>query len=513
MSAPGSGAFSFSTALGDEAATRRLAADIANLIEAGDVIALSGDLGAGKSAFARAFIRHLAGDDELEVPSPTFTLMQTYDLPRFHLVHADLYRLSGPDELSELGFDDEAASTVMLIEWPDRAAGHLPPDRIDVALALDAAQSDSYRHCEVTGHGRLASRVERIQVIRRFLSDMSFGAAHRTRMQGDASTRMYERLERDGASYILMNAPRRPDGPPVEDGKPYSAIAHLAEDVTPFIAMARALRDAGFSAPELIASDRAAGLIVLEDLGSEAVVAGDPPAPLEERYAAAVDLLAALHSVPKPDVLRVDASTMYRVPRYDIGAMLIEVSLLIDWFLPFRDVTPGDALRADYRMLWRDALQPALAAPPTWVLRDYHSPNLIWLPHRDGIKRVGVLDFQDAVMGPAAYDVASLLQDARVDVPEALEIGLLTRYTRARLNEPDFDAKSFTHLYALMAAQRASKILGIFARLDKRDGKPQYLRHLPRVWTYLQRALAHPALAPLSAWYRDNIPAPDTKNP
>jgi aminoglycoside/choline kinase family phosphotransferase len=241
------------------------------------------------------------------------------------------------------------------------------------------------------------------------------------------------------------------------------------------------------------------------------VVAGDPPAPIEERYAAAVDLLAALHSVPKPDVLRVDAGAMYRVPRFDIGAMLIEVSLLIDWYLPFRNVSPSEALRADFRMRWRDALQPALAAPPTWVLRDYHSPNLIWLPDRDGIKRVGVLDFQDAVMGPAAYDVASLCQDARVDVPEALEISLLTRYTRARLSEPDFDARGFTHLYALMAAQRASKILGIFARLDKRDGKPQYLRHLPRVWTYLQRALAHPALAPLAAWYRDHIPAPNTR--
>jgi aminoglycoside/choline kinase family phosphotransferase len=164
-------------------------------------------------------------------------------------------------------------------------------------------------------------------------------------------------------------------------------------------------------------------------------------------------------------------------------------------------------------MLWRDALQPALDAPPTWVLRDYHSPNIIWLPHREGIKRVGVIDFQDAMMGPAAYDVASLLQDARVDVPEALEIALLARYSRARLDEPGFDARSFTHLYALMAAQRASKILGIFARLDRRDGKPQYLRHLPRVWTYLQRALAHPALAPLAAWYRDNIPAPDPKKP
>ena len=148
-------------------------------------------------------------------------------------------------------------------------------------------------------------------------------------------------------------------------------------------------------------------------------------------------------------------------------------------------------------------LQPALDAPTTWVLRDYHSPNLIWLPQRDGIRRIGLLDFQDAVMGPAAYDVASLLQDARVDVP------LLIRYLRGREDEPGFERERFIHLYALMAAQRASKILGIFARLDKRDGKPQYLRHLPRVWTYLQRALAPPALAPLADWDGANIPAPD----
>jgi aminoglycoside/choline kinase family phosphotransferase len=168
--------------------------------------------------------------------------------------------------------------------------------------------------------------------------------------------------------------------------------------------------------------------------------------------------------------------------------------------------SPGQ--RAQYTRLWREALQPALDAPQTWVQRDYHSPNLLWLPEREGIKRIGLLDFQDAVMGPPAYDVASLLQDARVDVPEKMELVLLTRYLRARhAADAGFDAAHFAQLYATMAAQRASKILGIFARLEKRDHKPQYLRHLPRVWGYLQRSLAHPALAPLKSWYHTNVPA------
>lgn len=508
MPSSSSAAFSFTVALHDEQATRRLAADIANLIEPGDVITLLGDLGAGKSAFARAFIRHLAGDENAEVPSPTFTLMQSYDLPRFALVHADLYRLSGPDELTELGFDDEAGKTVMLIEWPERARGHLPADRINVALMLDASQGDTFRHCKVTGLGKLAPRVERIDAIRRFLDANGFADAGRTRMQGDASSRMYERLTRNGESFILMNSPRRPDGPPVEGGKPYSAIAHLAEDVTPFIAMARALSEEGLSAPKIIAADRAAGLLILEDLGLETVVEGEPPAPIAERYGIATDLLAALHRMPKPNDLPVEPGVSHRVPRFDLAAMLIEVSLLIDWYLPHAGVEPDTKLRAAYRALWTDALKPALEVPPTWVLRDYHSPNLIWLPNRDGIKRIGLLDFQDAVMGPAAYDVASLLQDARVDVPEDLEVQLLVRYLRGREDEDGFVRDTFVHLYALMAAQRASKILGIFARLDKRDGKQQYLRHLPRVWTYLQRALAHPALAPLADWYGVNIPPP-----
>ncbi|MCF8478049.1 MAG: tRNA (adenosine(37)-N6)-threonylcarbamoyltransferase complex ATPase subunit type 1 TsaE [Pseudolabrys sp.] len=506
------GSYSFTVALEDEQATRRLMADIAGLIEPGDLITLSGDLGAGKTAFARSLIRHFADDDSIEVPSPSFTLMQDYELPRFPLIHADLYRLSGPGELAELGFEDAPENTVTLLEWPDRAGGQLPPDRLDIAFTLSPPQGETFRHAHITGYGAFAARAERIAIIRRFLQEAGFGQAVRRRIQGDASTRSYERLTLDESHYILMNSPKRPDGPPVRDGKPYSAIAHLAEDVTPFIAMAKGLRLLGLSAPAIYAADRAAGLLVLEDLGHDLVVAGDPPAPIEARYEAAVDLLAVLHRERTHDTISIEAGVQYHVPRYDMDAMLIETELLLDWFLPLIGHPPSDDACDSYLSLWRAALTPALSAPQTWVLRDYHSPNLLWLPQREGIARIGLLDFQDAMMGSGAYDPASLLQDARVDVPEPMEISLLARYSRARLAaDPAFDAPGFVQLYATFAAQRASKILGIFARLDRRDGKPQYLRHLPRVWSYLQRSLAHPSLAALAEWYRVNIPPPKVK--
>ena len=441
------------------------------------------------------------------MPSPTFTLTQTYVLPRFTLVHADLYRLSGPAELAEIGLEDAAEGAVLLIEWPDRAGLLLPADRLDVAFTLAPQQGANARNACITGFGRFAPRVERIVAMRRFLDRTGYGRATRRRIQGDASTRSYERLTRDGATYIFMNSPKRPDGPVVRDGKPYSAIAHLAENVTPFIAMAHALRGRGFSAPAIFAADRESGLLVIEDLGEELFVEGDPPAPIEARYEAATDLLADLHGDTPPAVVPVEPGVDYQLPHYDMEAFLIEAELLLDWYLPKLGVKINDIKRNAFRSHWQELLLPLTTGVQTWVLRDFHSPNLLWLPEREGVARVGLLDFQDAVMGPAAYDLASLLQDARVDVPEMMEIALLSRYVRARMRKGPFEASDFARGYATLAAQRASKILGIFARLERRDHKPQYLRHMPRVWNYLQRSLAHPDLAPLAAWYRTNVPA------
>jgi tRNA threonylcarbamoyl adenosine modification protein YjeE len=494
--------------LADEAATRRFAADVANMLEPGDFIALSGDLGAGKTTFVRAMIAHLANDAAIEVPSPTFTLVQHYDLPRFRVVHADLYRVAAADELAELGLD-EMEDSVVAMEWPDRAGDTLPKDRIDIAFSLAPRNGAERRLVQIEGRGAATGRVDRLGAMLGFLDKAGFGAASRTRIAGDASSRSYDRLDLGGKPFILMNAPRRPDGPPVRDGLPYSAIAHLAEDVVPFIAVAGGLCERGFSAPKVLAADHDAGFLVLEDFGAELVVAGDPPAPIRERYESAIDVLVKLHRHDLPDTLPVPPQGSWRIPPYDLGAFLIEVELLLEWYLPRCGAPATAAARAAFLSLWQDALRPALAARKTWVLRDFHSPNLLWLAGRSGTARVGLLDFQDAVMGPEAFDVASLAQDARVDVPEELEAALLARYVEGRrAQDPHFDAGAFAQLYATLAAQRATKILGIFARLDRRDGKPQYLRHLPRIYAYAHRALRHPALAALRAWYDAHVPEP-----
>ncbi len=502
-----SGAASFSVTLPNEQATARFAMDVACALEPGDLVTLSGDLGAGKTTFARALVRYLADDAAIEVPSPTFTLLQIYELPRFPLVHADLYRLSGSAELSELGFDDLPENSVVLMEWADRAASLLPPNRLDITFTLVPALGAEMRNVRYTGYGAFAPRAERIAMVRAFLDDAGFGEAERQRMQGDASTRIFERLTRDDETTVLMNAPPRPDGPPVRDGKPYSAIAHLAETTVPYVGVAAGLRERNFSTPVILHADAERGLIIMEDLGVERIVEGDPPAPIEDRYQVALDLLISLHRRRLPETLAVAPHLEYRLPRYDMDAFLIEAELLLDWYLPSLKAPAPDDKRAEFLSLWRSVLAPAIETPPTLVLRDYHSPNLLWLKDRHNIARIGLLDFQDAVIGPAAYDVASLLQDARADIPESLEVALLSRYVRARqTDDRRFEAAAFAQLYATLAAQRATKILGIFARLDRRDGKPQYLRHIPRLWRYLQRSLAHPALSSLQSWYAANVP-------
>ena len=273
----------------------------------------------------------------------------------------------------------------------------------------------------------------------------------------------------------------------------------------PYVALAQGLRDRNLSAPAILQADLEHGFLVMEDLGDDRIVAGDPPAPIEERYEAAVDLLLSLHRRKLPERLPVAPRKEYFLPSYDMDAFLIEAELWLHWYLTSAEVRVTDRLREEFTRLWRDALQPAIEAPPTWVLRDYHSPNLVASrAGQRGAHRPARL--QDAMMGPAAYDLASLLQDARVDVPEPLEVALFSRYVRGRLYDQRFDAAGFARLYATLAAQRATKILGIFARLDRRDGKPQYLRHIPRLLRYLNRSLAHPDLAPLKAWYAANLP-------
>ena len=490
----------------DEAATTQLAETISAMLGAGDLVTLTGDLGAGKTAFARALIRTLRDDPDLEVPSPTYTFIQVYEGQVFEgdtfpIVHADLYRIESAGALDELGWEEAGEGALVIVEWIERVPELAPIDRLDINLRALPGRENA-REIVVTGHGAFAQRLAKSRDIENILAKAGWRDAHRTFMLGDASTRAYERLTKpNGETAILMISPPRPDGPPLRYGKSYSAIARLAESITPFVAMAEALRAQTLSAPRIYASALDTGHAVIEDLGEALFV--DDNGPIRARYSRAVDVLAALHSRNLPDRVPLSGTTAYVIPPYDLDALLVEVELLTEWYAPHvsgQSLSSGQ--RATFLNLWRQVLLEIASGPQTWTLRDVHSPNLIWLPEREGLAQVGLIDFQDCVMGHPAYDLAALLQDARVSVPADMELGLLGHYAQARrAASPDFDLGAFARAYAIMGAQRATKILGIFARLDKRDGKPHYRVHIPRVANALQRNLAHPALTPLREWY------------
>lgn len=499
----------------DEIALGRLSSLIAATARPGDLIALHGDLGAGKTTFARALIRSLADNPAEEIPSPTFTLVQSYETTRMSVAHYDLYRLADPDELQELGLDEALLSGIALVEWPERGGDLLPAERLTISIADAADNRDDHRDVEIVGTGVFATRAFRLEAILALLDAAGWGAPeiHISYLQGDASARRYVRLDRQRANAppapaILMDWPRQPDGPPIRNGLPYSRIAHLAEDVRPFVAIANALRTVGVTTPEILAANLDAGLLLIEDFGDR-VFGRELAAGSDQRmlWEAALDVLVHIRDFSANVPLPVPDAEAWHLPRYDAAAMAIEVELLADWLWPFATGTEMPTeLRSAFIHLWQGLIADLQLLPTGWTLRDFHSPNLIWRPERQGLARVSVIDFQDAMQGPLAYDVVSLLEDARVDVTADLETALLDTYClRATASGRTFDEIQFRFAYAALGAQRNTKILGIFARLAKRDDKPQYVAHMPRIWGYLGRCLQHPRLAAMKTFYDDHV--------
>lgn len=309
-----------------------------------------------------------------------------------------------------------------------------------------------------------------------FLAANGWGGAAIVPLAGDASFRRYFRVVDGARTAVLMDAP--PD----------------KEDSRPFLDLAAHLVKLGFSAPRALAVDLEEGLILLEDFGDKRVaplLAADP-APEHGIYATAIDILAALHEHAPP-----------AVAPYHRGELLREVNIVTEWYLPTVGAA-GDApaYEAAWDAVWQDVIAE-IAAHPVLVLRDYHADNLMVLDDRRGLQRLGLLDFQDGLAGHPAYDLVSLLQDARRDVDPRLEAEMLDRYMTAR---GIADRQRFRANYEVLGAQRNAKILGVFTRLWKRDGKPGYRHFQPRVWGYLERNLRHEALAPVRAWFDVHLP-------
>jgi tRNA threonylcarbamoyl adenosine modification protein YjeE len=492
----------------DENATNRLAEDIAMVLKPGDCLTLQGDLGTGKTTFVRAAVRALMDQGTLEVQSPTYTLSQTYEMDRFAITHLDLYRLEHPDELRELGLEDTLDNGVTLIEWPERAG----PDAFPDALHLKFYHSGKTgRKVEIIlpkqDKDDWSKRLARTLKARSFIIKNGKARATRRFMQGDASTRTYERIRHNRQSAILMNAPAKQENTETKEPS-YSQLTHLAANVEPFIAVTDVLSKAGFSAPVILGSDIKSGFLLVEDLGQHTLL--EDGEPVKERYVTAVHALSEMHQKSWPTILTPNNAIRYTLPNYDLGAFLTEADLLLDWYAPFTGTELDEDQRESFTTVLTPLMKKLLNSEQSLVLRDYHSPNCLWLEDRQGTKRIGMIDVQDAVIGPSAYDVASLAQDARVDISHEMEAALLDAYEGDRSAHDtmagSFDRVSFDEAYALAASQRALKVLGIFARLSMRDDKHHYLHHLPRVRDYLNRNMSHPVLGPLHDWLLNNLP-------
>jgi aminoglycoside/choline kinase family phosphotransferase len=302
-----------------------------------------------------------------------------------------------------------------------------------------------------------------------FLTRSGWEGAEILPLAGDASFRRYFRVVAPGRQAVLMDAP-----PPHEDPRP-------------FIRIAEHLVGLGFSAPAILASDLDHGFVLIEDFGDarmREVVDADPDCEYDT-YAEVVRLLSRLHQHPAADL-----------PPYSRKEMHREAGLFTEWYCPTVGLTvdqPG------YHAAWDGAFDALPDGPVVTVLRDYHAENIMLIGGSEGLAGLGLLDFQDALAGHPAYDLVSLLQDARRDVSPVLEAEMRALYSD--IVDADFDAA-----YAILGAQRNAKILGIFTRLWKRDGKPRYLNYLPRVWAYLERDLEHPALVQVAAWFAQNVP-------
>lgn len=492
--------------LDGEAATTALGERLSLWVRPGMLVLLAGDLGAGKSTLARAFIRALMKPGDVQdIPSPTFSLIQTYDDTRVPVFHADLYRLKEANEVEELGLDGLMSSHAGLIEWPERMGQEISASVLKIALTGRGPSRTA--HLQATGDWTTA--LERDEKLRTFLATTVHAKSSRVFFEGDASSRRYEKLvAAGGETCLLMDMPQRPDGPIVKHGKPYSQIAHLAENITAVVAINHHLVSQGYSAPKVSAFDLTTGFGLIEPLGDKVygrmMLAGED---MREPLETAAAVLADMVDRPWPRTPEAAPGMVHELHNYDEDAQLIEVDLLPSWFIPYaRRVEATEEQKQEFAAIWSALLPLGRSATPVWNIRDYHSPNLLWIPEREGLKRVGIIDSQDAVMGHPAYDLVSMAQDARVDISPEMENHIITHYLNLRAQKGGFNRDDFLTAYAILGAQRATKILGIFARLNTRDGKPAYLKHMPRVSRYLARNLAHPALKPLQNWINLHVP-------
>lgn len=441
MSAP----FSASLFLPDENATTELGVQLARVLQPGDTILLKGSVGAGKSHLARAIIQARLGYPE-DVPSPTYTLVQTYQEAQADIFHADLYRLSDTSEFVELGLDDAFSSAICLVEWAERLGKDAPHG----ALVLELTMQNNGRLAAFSSDASRWDKVARAIERAGFLIDAGWSGAEQAIIAGDLSSRSYQRLSRDGQRGVLMDA-----------GRDVSSVSS-------FLEISAWLTKNGYSAPNPIAQAQSKGLLLLDDFGDQQLSAHPD---VDELMGLCLKLLADIRTKAPPNL---PCPSAYE---------LVEMTQLAEHY-PGADAT----VLSGFRKVLLGCIESVTSGvQPTVSLRDFHADNIMWLGDKDGIQRLGLLDFQDAFLVHPVYDLVSLLTDARRDVSRSVRQSLIVEYAQITGD----DLEELQKAFAIFSVQRNLRILGIFTRAALELGKPHHVPNLPRVYAYLAEALRH----------------------
>ncbi|MDB4225408.1 MAG: tRNA (adenosine(37)-N6)-threonylcarbamoyltransferase complex ATPase subunit type 1 TsaE [Alphaproteobacteria bacterium] len=473
--------------------TEALAKEVSLILQKGDFISLIGELGSGKTTLTKYIVNSVCEHNQ-EVTSPTFNLSQTYPTQRCPITHYDLYRIEDYADLEEIGFNEALEEGVVIIEWAEKFSDELPKDRLQIKIEDNGRNK---RIIHITGYGSWEKRLKRNIHLNSFIAQCNLEVVDRNWMKGDASERSYQRIITNNNSYVVMNHNQR---------KNKQNPTKLAEGLEAFILINYHLENLGVKVPKIIKIDRKNSFLLLEDLGniqySQIDLSGNDTF---DYYLPAVESLVLIQNFYPKKSLEHDGMK-HILNSYDNNIYLEEVKLLTNWYWPYKKSTLCKAnAYNEYISIWL-ALISKISQSSSLTLRDFHSPNLLWVDNEKGLRRCGIIDFQDALIGHPLYDVISLTQDARIDINKELETQILNYYIELKYSESPKDLRAdIMQDYYIIATQRCFKILGVFARLAMSNNSPEYLLHMPRIIGYIERNFENEILRDLKEWFERNF--------
>jgi len=473
--------------------TEILAKEVSLIIQKGDFISLVGPMGSGKTTLSKYIINSI-GEVIQEVTSPTFNLSQTYPTQRSLITHYDLYRIENYTDLEEIGFKEALEEGIVIVEWADKFSHELPKDRLEIKIEDNGKNK---RIAYIKGYGCWKKRLERNIHLNNFISGCDLKIVNKNWMKGDASERSYQRIVTEDNSYVVMNNNQR---------KKEINPTKIAENIEAFILINYYLESLGIKIPRILKIDRKNSFLLLEDLGNiqySKINLNDNH--VFDYYAPAIESLVLIQNSQHKKNLKYNGME-HVLNFYDKDIYLEEVKLLIDWYWPYKKGTLCEInVYKEYTAIWNTLLSK-ISQSSTLTLRDFHSPNLLWVNNENGLRRCGIIDFQDALIGHPLYDLVSLTQDARIDISRELETKILNYYNELKYSQASKNLEiNLVQDYHIIATQRCFKILGVFARLAMSSKKPEYLLHIPRIIGYIERNFENKVLKDLKEWFERNF--------